>query len=617
MRVNKTKIVSLCIILLFVTGSVIPTITGFNLNQKNASKASASEEIKTQTFRIHFSEPVIKNQNNGIDIEIKEANSFIKKATNLKIPIYTRTITLPFGSTIVDITCTHSNTTPLPLSTPLNFNTNENTIPQYILKEQKENENQWYHIQTGGGIQQKNHVHFITFTFYPIQYDERENKFLFSNHFDLHIKYKNPKSFSFENNDYDFVVITADNFKESIQPFIDHKINHGIKTKLVTVEDIYQDTYFTVTGDDQAEEIKRFLYNAFNEWGITYVLLVGNCNKIPIRKTWMGTGEYQRTPLTDLYYADLCFGNGSFCSWDSNNNGYYGEKWHGTTDDLVDLYADVYIGRLACNNNFEVKTVVNKIINYETNAKDSDWIKNCVMVGGDTHPTHNHYPEGEILIDEIAKVTPTLNHIMLKTSEGTFSHQSLNNAINDGAGFFCYAGHGFEIGLSTHPPNSEEWIDYSLLHLLGLHNKEKTPIVFFNACLTARIDYNILNLLADIIYFSVPIFPKLQKPDDITFPILFPCIAWFIVSQPNSGAVASIGATRISYGSIEEDGDVTGGCSYITLKFFEAYSEGIFLSDMLFSAENEFLQHAQWKDPFIVEEMILLGDPTLKVGGYE
>lgn len=617
MRLNKTKIMSLCIILLFIAGSIFPIISGVDPTQKNNQKTTINEDTNTRTYTIHFSDPQIKTQKNSIALQLKEATSYITKSSTIKIPIYTKTITLPFGSTIVDINCTHSTTKKIPFSTPLPQKSTENNIPQYLINEHNENMNHWYHIQTGGGIQQKNNVHFITFTLYPIQFNEKEQEILFSNQFNIKIQYKHPTSSSFENNSYDLVIITPHNFKKSIQPLIDHKKNHGIKTKLVTLEEINQDTYFTVTGDDQAEEIKRFLFNAFNEWGITYVLLVGNCNKIPIRKTWMGTGEYQRTPLTDLYYADLCFGNGSFCSWDSNNNGYYGEKWHGTTDDLVDLYADVYIGRLACNNNFEVKTVVNKIINYETNAKDSDWIKNCVMVGGDTHPTHNHYPEGEILIDEIAKVTPTLDHIMLKTSEGTFNHQLLNNALNDGAGFFCYAGHGFEIGLSTHPPNSEEWIDYSLLHLLGLQNKEKTPIVFFNACLTARIDYNILNLLADIIYFSVPNFPKLQKPDDITFPILFPCIAWFIVSQPNSGAVASIGATRISYGSIEEDGDVTGGCSYITLKFFEAYSEGIFLSDMLFSAENEFLQHAQWKDPFIVEEMILLGDPTLKVGGYE
>jgi len=616
MQLNKTKIISLFIILLLSTGSLLPITLGNDNDRENNQFDETSDDLTIKKYSIHFSKPLIKTQDNKIEINLKEANTFIKEANNVIIPIYTKTIILPFGSKIIDIICTHSIENSIPLSIPNAPKSKEKNIPIQVIKEHDINSNQWYHIQTGGGIQNKNHAHFITITLYPLQYNEKENELRFTNHFNIQIHYKKPSSSSFENNNYDFLVITPNNFKESVQPLIDHKKNHGIKTKLVTTEEIYQDEYFTVDGNDKAEEIKRFLFNAFNQWGIDYVLLVGNVNKIPIRKTWMGTGEYQRTPLTDLYYADLCFGNGSFCSWDSNNNGYYGEKWHGTTDDLVDLYADIYIGRLACNNNFEVKTVVNKIIHYENNAKDSDWVHNCVMVGGDTHPTHNDYPEGEILIDEIADVTPTLHHLMLKTSEGTFNHQSLNDALNAGATFFCYAGHGFEIGLSTHPPNSEEWIDYNLLHLSGLRNKEKYPIVFFNACLTARLDYNLLNLIADMIYFSVPL-PKLDKPDDITFPILFPCIAWTIVAQSNSGAVASIGATRISYGSIEEDGEITGGCSYITFKFFEAYSDGIFLSDMLFSAENDFLQNAIYKDPFIVEEMILLGDPTLKVGGYE
>ena len=157
---------------------------------------------------------------------------------------------------------------------------------------------------------------------------------------------------------------------------------------------------------------------------------------------------------------------------------------------------------------------------------------------------------------------------------------------------------------------------YNFYHMLGLKNKDKLPIVFFNACLTARLDYNIANLLVDIVYFSSPL-PKLGKRDDITFPVLYTCIAWSMISKPNGGAVATIGATRVSYGMIDESGEVNGGCCYLALKFFESLSESEYISEMLVSAGNDYLNNAYWRDPFILEEIVLLGDPTLRIGGYE
>jgi hypothetical protein len=204
---------------------------------------------------------------------------------------------------------------------------------------------------------------------------------------------------------------------------------------------------------------------------------------------------------------------------------------------------------------------------------------------------------------------------MLKTSDGTFTAESFNEAINTGAGYLCYAGHGFEIGLSTHPPNSDEWIDYTWLDLMFLRNKGTYPIVFFNACLTARLDYNLANLIADFIYFSSAA-PKLNKPDDITFPILFPCIAWEMVAKRNSGAVATIGATRVAYSMINQNGEVGWGCGALTMNFFSSISDSTYLSDSMVYAQNTYLQDIG-NDPFTLHEFILLGDPTLRLGGYQ
>ena len=52
---------------------------------------------------------------------------------------------------------------------------------------------------------------------------------------------------------------------------MDHKNAHDMQTLLKTTEDIYAE----YTGVDNPEKIKYFIKDAIEEWGVTYVLLVG------------------------------------------------------------------------------------------------------------------------------------------------------------------------------------------------------------------------------------------------------------------------------------------------------------------------------------------------------
>ena len=88
-----------------------------------------------------------------------------------------------------------------------------------------------------------------------------------------------------------------------------------------------------------------------------YVLIVGSIYHVPIRTSNTSIfGSWHHSVLTDLYYADLYNANGSFSSWDTNNDGIYGE----TDVDIVDLYPDVHVGRIACESIEEVSIVVDK-----------------------------------------------------------------------------------------------------------------------------------------------------------------------------------------------------------------------------------------------------------------
>jgi hypothetical protein len=231
----------------------------------------------------------------------------------------------------------------------------------------------------------------------------------------------------------------------------------GVNTTLKTTEEIYSE----YSGWDNAEKIKYFIKDAIETWGIDYVLLVGGINKVPIRTTWFYERHHEQirneTLITDLYYADIYDANGDFCSWDSNGNGLYGEIYEGFpgNNDTIDFYPDVNVGRLPCEKNAEVKTVVNKIIHYETETAGKSWFKNIILVGGDTFPGWDGY-EGEEQNQITEQIMSDFTPIQLWTSDGTFSARSLNQAINRGAGFIDYSGHGFEIGVATHPPNSDD-----------------------------------------------------------------------------------------------------------------------------------------------------------------
>ena len=258
------------------------------------------------------------------------------------------------------------------------------------------------------------------------------------------------------NNVYDLLILTPSKFSKTLQPLVTHKNSIGVKTKLETLSKVYEEMFWY--GRDKPEKIKYFIKTSMEKWGIKYVLLVGDFKNMPVRYVY-NDEEWEGYPepyfLSELYFADIYESEGEFSSWDTNNNGIYGE-WNGeqAQDYNIDLYPDVYVGRLACRTKIEVKIMVNKIIKYENNAYGSEWFNTMVVVAGDTYlesqnPNWTGY-EGEENTQMALDNMSDFEHVKLWTSDGSFTgSKDVINAINNGCGFIFFDGHASPQSWST------------------------------------------------------------------------------------------------------------------------------------------------------------------------
>jgi len=427
---------------------------------------------------------------------------------------------------------------------------------------------------------------------------------------DITVTYEEPSQPMSFGDSYALIVLGPSEFSDEAASLVTHKNNRGISTIFVSLTDIYNGVHFPATGRDNQEKIKYFIKNAIESWGTSYVLLLGSSLKFPTRVTHVNVNGDQELFVSDLYYADIYFEDtGNFSSWDTNENDVFGEyKWSGNTDD-VDLYPDVYLGRLACTSGSQVTSSVNKIITYETNeAYTQEWFTNLVVCGGDSFTNDPLYgddsgiDEGELVNQEIIDIMDGFIPDKIWDSNGRLSKVlppygigEIRNAIDAGCGFVDFSGHGNPQIWATHPHNSSKnvWIPtpfppgyYSNSHIGGLSNGDELPIVVLGGCSLSKFnsDSN--------------------------------CVGWAFVANPNGGGIATFGATALGYAYMAQY--VTYGLvEGIAIGMFEAYKDGaITFGEMWANGITDYIDSHSMKDADYktIEEWQPFGDPSLTIG---
>ncbi len=168
--------------------------------------------------------------------------------------------------------------------------------------------------------------------------------------------------------DYDLLILTTDQLKDSFVPLKDAHDADGVDTVIKTLTDV---------GSAGQEDIRNYIRDFYNNYGIEYVLLGGDSDVIPVRKLWAEVNDGGTTDHvpSDLYYGCL---DGPY-NYDGDDK--WGERYDGEDGGDVDLVAEVYVGRACVGNTGEVDNFVGKTLAYMSYNENDEYLRKILMVG--------------------------------------------------------------------------------------------------------------------------------------------------------------------------------------------------------------------------------------------
>lgn len=322
---------------------------------------------------------------------------------------------------------------------------------------------------------------------------------------------------------YDYVIVTNNSLKEAFTELTKWKHIKGLRTKIITMEEIKSNSAFNAESD--ADKLKQCLNYYYKNHGIKYVLLGGDSRIVPVKNCFGkiegvdGTEEFDIP--TDLYYA--CF-DGNFL-WNSNNNHMIGERKDG-----MDLSPEIYLTRVPVSTPNETKAFIEKTINFEKNAGQPTWNNNILLAGNECSSSRTY--NGRKQSDAEYKSNRIYNEFIHPYWDGgqfrlydtysddasganyDFSSINFKNQLSKGYPFVNVNTHGGVLSYLV-----EQYRSFASSDAYDFNNIGYTTIVT-NACLTNSFDSK---------KYST-------------------CLSKAFLCAPNSGVIAYLGSSRYGIG---------------------------------------------------------------------
>lgn len=235
----------------------------------------------------------------------------------------------------------------------------------------------------------------------------------------------------------DLLIVVYDDFYEEILPLAEWRHSTGIETKVVNWSEI----------GNTSEDLRKYVNNSYYNWELppSFLLIVGDADHVPV--------NYLHIRGTDHWYV----------SFEGN-----------------DYMPEIHTGRISVNNEDQLNTVVNKILDYSISPyMDENWFDDILLAA---------YEElGRYFIwtsETIYNYTTSVGYNVNRQYQGGIppgSTQGVIDAINSGVIIANHRDHGGETEW-CHP----EFTTIDIIH--GLDNGEMYPVGFSINCLSGYFD---------------------------------------------------------------------------------------------------------------------------------
>ncbi len=616
----------------------------------------AKDQSLSLSETISFDETLILSDLDGyLAIDVAGSSDHLAQAGQPALPVYRTSYKLPKDVAIktIDVQVqgfseTKTDKTIAPAVTPMHLTDLANgaqltrEMSPAVYEEDQMFPNNWFDYSIHCGLDNGVPTTYVNLEVYPVRYNPVDNKLFSISSAEIVVDYEdNSQPMAFDDQ-YDLAIIAPEEFVSTLQPLVDHKNDMGINTFVKTVEDIEAE----YSGRDEAEQVKYFILDAKESNNITYVLLAGGLKSylfgqgkdsanlgatgyyVPARYTRIQSSD-EKGCLSDLYYADLYkydedLEQWVFEDWDPNGNDIFAEYTNSVTQrEYLDLVPDVYVGRLAARSKFELKGVINKIINYEsTTPAQKPWYNHMVSVGGRTFQNYEGVPDGEYvcnvamdLMDDTVTTSNTTCYASNNVTGGRLPQPDpIVESISEGAGYVLFEGHGSPTAWNTNWREGGEhnWVGgMNIVNELSLKNGDQLPVIIIGGCHNGLFNVSVVPMILALLNYD---------DDYIKFWTAQPtpvCFSWGFVAKPNGGAIASTGCTGYGIGG----GEPITLSSELEVNFFYKISQdgvenlGAAHGDSIakFVAENTIRQ----TEHHVITIFQFFGDPSMKLGGYE
>ncbi|MCF7919053.1 MAG: T9SS type A sorting domain-containing protein [Candidatus Cloacimonetes bacterium] len=157
-----------------------------------------------------------------------------------------------------------------------------------------------------------------------------------------------------------YLLIAPLQFQNALQPLIDWRYQQGYDVYFRSIGEI--STQYE--GEDLAAQVRACIADMQLNQGIDFVTLAGDTGHIPARYAYAfdcayGVHAGENDLACDMYYSCLD-GN-----WNADADTLYGED-----EDEVDLYPEVFVGRIPANSTADLMEYINKLVSYEKGLID-------------------------------------------------------------------------------------------------------------------------------------------------------------------------------------------------------------------------------------------------------